>query len=185
MAAKPPDLRRLIDEALATGSEDRGEIVRRQQAAEAVLDRAEEADAEADPGLGVRVAVGRHRSRSLRPLVELGYEIVHLAHVLAHVAAKLGVLAGLAERLDPELVGMHTLRAEHRDRLRHREQPLAWIGLVDDDLLDRLAEAPPHLVEAGEVEVALAAEVPVEDRLADAGGAGDVSCSRAAVAPRA
>ena len=41
---------------------------------------------------------------------------------------------------------------------------------------------PPRLVEAREVEVALRAEVPVEDRLGDPGLAGDLGRRRAAVA---
>ena len=114
----------------------------------------------------------------LRPSIEVGDEVVHLAHVLAHVAPELRVLPGLAQRLDPELVRMDALRPQEADRLRHGEQPLARVGLVGDHLLDGLAQTPPHLVEAGAVEISLAAEVPVEDRLADARGAGDLGRRR-------
>src|SRR5205814_3699920 len=54
-------------------------------------------------------------------------------------------------------------------------------GILRERLLCGLAEAAPCLVEAGEVEVALGAEVAVEDRLGDACLAGDLGRRRAAV----
>ena len=81
----------------------------------------------------------------LRPSIEVGDEVVHVAHVAAHVAAELRILARLAQRLDPDLVRLDALRPQKPDRLGHGEQPLARIGLVGDHLLDASRADARHI----------------------------------------
>ena len=90
-----------------------------------------------------------------------------------------GVLGGLGERLDPE-VDEPELRALRHVGVGDRAEAAGRV--LRERLLGELAELPPRLVEAGEVEVALRAEVPVEDRLGDPRLAGDLGRRRAAVA---
>ena len=105
--------------------------------------------------------------------------------MLAEVSGQLGVLPGLAECLDPHLARVDRVLPEPVERARDRERPLARVGLGGDDRLGRLLQALGHGLEAGDVQVALGREVPVQDRLAHARGASDLRGRGAAVAPLA
>src|SRR4051794_24119503 len=69
------------------------------EAPEAAAHRGEQADREEDPGLGLRIAVARDRTRPLGPLDHVRDVVVHLADVPPKVAPQLGLVACLPERL--------------------------------------------------------------------------------------
>ena len=151
-----------------------------EQAAEAVVDRREQAAGEEDPRLGDRVAVGMERRRRPGRGGSRSAKKSCTSRIWSRTACgDHGVVGGLGERLDPEVdepepralrhVGVGD-RAEAAGAGRRRAPPRRARGTA------------PRLVEAGEVEVALRAEVPVEDRLGDARLAGDLGRRRAAVA---
>src|SRR5262249_1735730 len=108
-----------------------------------------------------------------------GEEVVDLADLLADRLRDHLVLGGDGERLDPEVDEAEPRPLGH---VRIGDRAQAADRVVRDRLLRELPELPPGLVEAGEVEVALRAEVPVEDRLGDPGLAGDLGRGGAAVA---
>ena len=76
-----------------------------QQAAEAVLHRAQEPDADADPRLGLDVAVRVDAAGGLRAAEHSGDVVVHLAEVAPEVAPDLLVVGRLAQCMQPELSG--------------------------------------------------------------------------------
>src|SRR6187551_1513419 len=78
---------------------DRLEVGGGEHAAEAVGDRAEEAAADEDPRLGVRIAVGRNGATLLPFAQRSRDEVVHLAHVPADLTADDRVFPGLGEPL--------------------------------------------------------------------------------------
>ena len=112
-----------------------------------------------------------------------GDEVVHLAHVPAELLAELGVLVRLAQRLHPELGHLELAVADRHVAAAHRLERLAhvWPSTRAPAPSD-VARLPPHVVERGEIEVALRREVAVEDRLGDARRARDLRRRRAAVA---
>ena len=105
---------------------------------------------------------------SLRAAEDVRDVVVHLAEMAAEVAADLGVLRRLAQRLEPELGRRELPAAQRGHPPRYREHPCRGIRLATDLLLDGLAEAQPHLVETREKERALRREVAVEHGLRDA-----------------
>ena len=117
----------------------------------------------------------------LRTAEHPGDVVVHLAEVAPEVAPDLLVVGRLAQCVQPELRGGKPSPAQARDRPRDCQHPAGRVGLRRDLLLDRLAQAAPDLVHAGEKELALRAEVAVEDRLRHACSAGDLSSRRTAV----
>src|SRR5436853_280546 len=58
----------------------------------------------------------------------------------------------------------------------------AGVGRLGELPLPSLARLRPNVLERGEIEVTLRGEMPVEDRLRDTGGAGDLGGGRAVVA---
>src|SRR5439155_1826775 len=113
---------------------------------------------------------------------QAGDEVVHLAHVAAEMATELGILGGLAERLDPQLGHLEFAVASRDVTPPHRLERLADVCRRPEGLLPRRTSPAPHVVERGEIEVALRPEVAVEDRLRDAGGPRDLGRRRAAIA---
>ena len=108
---------------------------------------------------------------------------MHLAQVLTHVPPDLGIGAGFDERLHPQ-VRDHGAILRGAPRANHRLVPQRRIGLSRHGLVPDRAHPIPGLGEAGEVEVALGGEVPVQDRFRDTGFAGDFRGGRASVASR-
>ena len=108
-------------------------------------------------------------------------EVVHLTHLAAQVAFQLGVLGGLAQRLNPELRELELRRPDRDVPLADRLDRGAGVGGLVELPLPGLARLRPDVLERGEVQVALRGEVPVEDRLRDAGGAGDLRGRRPVV----
>ena len=99
----------------------------------------------------------------------------------AHVAADLRVLARLGDRLHPEARQQRpSSRASSPARSRASPRPRPRCSISASI---RVADPAPRLVEARDVEVALRREVPVQDRLRDAGLARDLRRRRARVAP--
>src|SRR5579872_2840656 len=131
-----------------------------------MVDRRQEAAADEDPRLGDRIAVRTDDTLLLPAPDDVGEEIVHLADLPAHRLGDDGVVGSLAERLDPE-VDEPELRAFGHVRVGDRAE--ARVRVTRERLLGLLAEALPGLVEAGEIEIALGAEMAVEDRLGDSG----------------
>ena len=86
------------------------------------------------------------------------------------------VSAWIQRSIEPQL------RALRHVGVRDRAEAAAAGSSASAALGARLAEARPRLVEAGEVQVALRAEVPVEDRLGDPRLARDLRGRRAAIA---
>src|SRR5439155_18176156 len=65
----------------------------------------------------------------------------------------------------------------------HRVEALGAVSFLDERRLPDRTDLQPRLVDAREVQVPLRREVPVEDRLADAGLACDLRSRRPPVAP--
>ncbi len=151
--------------------------------AEPVGERPQQPAGEEDPRLGIGIAIGRHRTGRLIPPHHLGDEIVHFAHVRADVALDLLVLSRLGDALHPEIRQQWVrprralLGADVRERTRTGDRSRLE--------LDRRSQLTPGLVEAREPQLLLRREVPVDDRLRDAGCAGDLRRRRARVAARA
>jgi hypothetical protein len=107
---------------------------------------------------------------------------VHLSQLTPQEALDLLVLAGLVQRLDPERDRLDPARGVELARgLADRGHRLAVAELVELGV-ERRPQRFPGGLEAREVEVALRAEVAVQDRLGDAGLAGDLGGRGAAVA---
>src|SRR4051812_9587989 len=150
-----------------------------EQAAEPAVHRSEQPAADEDPGLGDGVAIRVHDAARLSVADQVGEECVHLAHLVAERSRDHAVLGSLGQRLDPEVDHSQALALRHV-AIRDDAEALDRVGR--DRLAGLLTEGRPGVAEAGEVEVALRAEVPVENRLGDAGLAGDLGCRSAAVA---
>ena len=113
----------------------------------------QQADADADPRLGLDVAVGSIAPAACARQEHRGDVVVHLAKVAPKVAPDLLVVGRLAECVQPELRRGKPSPAQARDRPRDCEHPAGRVGLRRDLLLDRLAQAAPDLVQAGEEEL--------------------------------
>src|SRR5436305_1136186 len=84
------------------------------------------------PRLRLRVTVCSDAARLLRAPDDGRGVVVELAHVPAQVLRQLDVLAGLPQRLDPQLARVDPVLSQPVDGARYRERPLAGIGLGDD-----------------------------------------------------
>ena len=152
-----------------------------EQAAEAVVDRREQAAGDEDPRLGDRVAVGvERRRRPGRAGSRSAKKSCTSRICAAHRLRDHRVLGGLGQRLDPEvdepeLRALRHVGVDDRAQAARRDPSASASSAISRKL-------PPGLVEAGEVEVALRAEVAVEDRLGDPRLARDLGRRRAAVA---
>src|SRR5262249_6644152 len=152
--------------------------IRAEKTAETVVDRHEQAAGDEDPRLRDRIALLAHRSRLLCLLDHAGEEGVDLADLPAYrLCDRRGVRRPLP-RPDPPGGPADAGTARHVRVADHAETAAR---VVCERLLGRCPEARPRLVEAREVEVALRAEVPVEDRLGDPRLARDLGRRRAAV----
>src|SRR5690348_16963750 len=150
-----------------------------EEASETDVHRREQPAGDEDPRLGDRVALRGDHSARLAVADDVREEVVHLAHLPAKRRCDHAILRRLGERLDPQ-VDEPDPRA-----LRHvgvGDRAETAVRIVRDRLLADRAEARPRLVEAREIEVALRAEVAIEDRLADPGLARDLCSRRTAVA---
>src|SRR6266851_1795316 len=150
--------------------------------ADAAADHAEDAAGDEEPRLGVDVAVGVEDTLLLAAADQRREEVVHLAHVLAHILPQLRILGRLAQRLHPQLRELGLAVADAEMAAAHRLEARTDVRRVGDRFLPRRARLRPDEVEGGEVEVALRREVPVQDRLRDACGACDLRRRRPAVA---
>src|SRR5262245_2953608 len=148
----------------------------------AAAHHAEDSAGEHDPRLGVGVALGDDRPLCLAPADQIRDEVVHLAHVPAQVALQLGILGRLTQRLHPQLRELELRRPDRDVPLADRLDGGAGIGGLVELPLPVLARLRPDVLERREVQVALRGEVPVQDRLRDAGGAGDLRGGGAVVA---
>src|SRR6266404_1905315 len=145
-------------------------------------DEAEHAAGEEEPGFRFHVQVEPEDALGLALADHAGEELVHGLHVLPHVLSELFVLCGFAEGLHPELRELVLAVARPDRAAAHLLQAGPHVGGVRDRLLPRAPSLRPHVVEDGEIEIALRREVAVEDRLGDACGARDLRRRRPAVA---
>src|SRR5438034_634576 len=142
--------------------------------ADAAADHAEDAAREERPRFGVGVPVRMEDAFRLALADQAGDEVVHLAHVATEMATELRVLGGLAERLDPQLGHLELAIVSRDVSPPHRLERLADVCRRPEGLLPRRTTPAPHVVERGEIEVALRSEVAVEDRLRAPGGPRDL-----------
>src|ERR1043166_6400624 len=154
---------------LAAAGDDVVELVA-DHVAEAVVDRAQEAEGDEDPRLRIRVALGYDAAVFLGPPDQARDVVVHLAHLRPERAPDLGIVCSLGQRLDPEVAehdpgGCPRLEICLADRL----EPVRRVLLALDRPLPDHPDLLPDAVEAGQVEIALGREVAVEDRLGDSG----------------
>src|SRR5205823_9963961 len=84
--------------------------------------------------------------------------------------------------LHPELGELELRRPQRGVPFADRLDGGARVGRLVELPLPLRARLRPDVLERGEVQVALRGEVPVQDRLRDTGGAGDLRCGRAVVA---
>ena len=163
---------------------DAGEVGGAEETAESVVEGEQQRGADEDPRLRVGIPVGRnaagrprlpHRPRDIR---------VHLLELGPQKLSDRRLLARLRQRLDPERdrfdpaggVKLARAVADRPDEVAVRTRGALRV--------QRVPEARPGVREAGQVELELRSEVPVENRLGDAGCGSDLGRRRAAVAAR-
>src|SRR3954452_1962010 len=165
---------------LAAGCSDLQHVVS-EQADQAVVDRCQQAAGDEEPRFRLRVTLAVDVALRLRVPDQVGEEVVVLADLGSECGGDTLAARGLRQRLDPQ-VDQSDARFRAGLHVRVGDRAEAALGVLLDRLVAHGTKLLPRLLEAREVEVALRAEVAVEDRLGDLGGARDLRRRRAAVA---